>query len=181
MARGDSVSLTAVAPGLSAVTVELGWDVPSLTGTDFDLDACAIAVNQRGKVYSDQHFVFFNNIQTSDHSITHTGDRPGDEAIHVNLAALPADIDKVVFAVAIYDADSRGQTFGQVHNAYIRIVNQTGGAEIARYDLSEGSVTATAMILGELYRNGADWKFRAVGQGYVSGLASVAQEFGVNV
>src|SRR4051812_26585974 len=187
LSKGGNVSLTKEAPGLTAVTVGLGWDVRTTTGTDFDLDASAIAVNTQGKVYSDQHFVFFNNKQTPDNSIVHTGDnRTGegagdDEAINVNLAALPADIDKVVFPVSIYDAESRSQNFGQVRNAYIRIVNQAGGQEIARYDLSEDAATETAMVFGELYRNGAEWKFRAVGQGYASGLVGIATDFGVNV
>ncbi|MEW2268297.1 TerD family protein, partial [Streptomyces sp. NPDC047868] len=171
----------------TAVTVGLGWDVRSTTGTDFDLDASAIAVNPAGKVYSDGHFVFFNNKQTPDQTIVHTGDnRTGegagdDEAINVNLAGLPADVDKIVFPVSIYDAETRSQNFGQVRNAYIRIVNQAGGTEIARYDLSEDAATETAMVFGELYRNGAEWKFRAVGQGYASGLTGIAQDFGVNV
>ncbi|MCX4906624.1 MULTISPECIES: TerD family protein [unclassified Streptomyces] len=187
LSKGGNVSLTKEAPGLTAVTVGLGWDVRSTTGTDFDLDASAIAVNPAGKVYSDAHFVFFNNKQTPDQTIVHTGDnRTGegagdDEAINVNLAGLPADVDKIVFPVSIYDAETRSQNFGQVRNAYIRIVNQAGGTEIARYDLSEDAATETAMVFGELYRNGAEWKFRAVGQGYASGLTGIAQDFGVNV
>ena len=99
----------------------------------------------------------------------------------VGPKGLPADVDKIVFPVSIYDAEARSQNFGQVRNAYIRIVNQAGGAEVARYDLSEDAATETAMVFGELYRNGAEWKFRAVGQGYASGLVGIAQDFGVNV
>jgi tellurium resistance protein TerD len=187
LSKGGNVSLTKEAPGLTAVTVGLGWDVRTTTGTDFDLDASAIAVNTQGKVYSDAHFVFFNNKQTPDSTIVHTGDnRTGegagdDEAINVNLAGLPADIDKIVFPVSIYDADNRGQTFGQVSNAYIRVVNQFDQSELARYDLSEDASTETAMVFGEVYRYGGEWKFRAVGQGYVSGLRGIALDFGVNV
>jgi tellurium resistance protein TerD len=187
LTKGGNVSLTKEAPGLTAVTVGLGWDVRTTTGTDFDLDASAIAVKEDGKVYSDGHFVFFNNTASPDQSIVHTGDnRTGegsgdDEQINVNLATLPAEVAKVVFPVSIYDAESRSQNFGQVRNAYIRIVNQAGGAEIARYDLSEDAATETAMVFGEIYRNGAEWKFRAVGQGYASGLAGIAQDFGVNL
>jgi tellurium resistance protein TerD len=187
LTKGGNVSLTKEAPGLTAVTVGLGWDVRSTTGTDFDLDASAIAVNPGGTVYSSSHFVFFNNKATPDQTIVHTGDnRTGegvgdDEAIQVNLAGLPADVDKIVFAASIYDADTRRQNFGQVRNAYIRVLNQTGGDEIARYDLSEDAATETAMVFGELYRNGAEWKFRAVGQGYASGLAGIASDFGVTV
>jgi tellurium resistance protein TerD len=101
--------------------------------------------------------------------------------IKVNLAAVPAEVDKIVFAVSIYDAETRSQSFGQVRNAFIRVVNQAGGAEIARYDLSEDASTETAMIFGEVYRNGPEWKFRAVGQGYSTGLAGIARDYGVNV
>jgi tellurium resistance protein TerD len=187
LSKGGNVSLTKEAPGLTAVTVGLGWDVRTTTGTDFDLDASAIGVNPGGKVASDAHFVFFNNKATPDQTIVHTGDnRTGegggdDEQINVNLAGLPADVDKIVFPVSIYDAVSRSQNFGQVRNAYIRIVNQAGGTEIARYDLSEDAATETAMVFGELYRNGAEWKFRAVGQGYASGLEGIARDFGVNL
>lgn len=187
LSKGGNVSLTKEAPGLSAVTVGLGWDVRTTTGVDFDLDASAIAVNAMGKVVSDGHFVFFNNKSTPDQSIVHTGDnRTGegsgdDESINVNLATLAADVDKIVFPVSIYDADARSQNFGQVRNAYIRVVNQADNSELARYDLSEDASTETAMVFGELYRNGAEWKFRAIGQGYASGLRGIAQDFGVNV
>ncbi|GAA2110046.1 TerD family protein [Kitasatospora saccharophila] len=187
LTKGGNVSLTKEAPGLAAVAVGLGWDVRTTTGAEFDLDASAIVLNAEGKVYSDRHFVFFNNTSAPDGTVVHTGDnRTGegagdDESINVNLAALPADVTKIVFPVTIYDGLNRGQSFGQVRNAYIRVVNQAGGAEIARYDLSEDAATETAMIFGELYRNGDEWKFRAIGQGYASGLVGIAQDFGVNV
>ncbi len=94
---------------------------------------------------------------------------------------MPPEVDKIVFPVSIYEAEKRSQSFGQVRNAFIRIVNQSGNAEVARYDLTEDASTETAMVFGELYRNGADWKFRAVGQGYASGLSGIARDFGINV
>ncbi|WP_055586545.1 TerD family protein [Peterkaempfera griseoplana] len=187
LSKGGNVSLTKEAPGLTAVTVGLGWDLRTTTGTDFDLDASAIVLNASGKVVSDSHFVFFNNRQSPDGTVVHTGDnRTGegsgdDEQINVNLAGLPAEVERITFPVSIYDAVNRGQSFGQVRNAYIRVLNAAGGAEIARYDLTEDAATETAMIFGELYRNGAEWKFRAIGQGYASGLSGIAQDFGVNV
>ena len=187
LSKGGNVSLTKEAPGLTAVTVGLGWDARSTTGTDFDLDASAIMAGVSGKVLSDGHFVFFNNLTSVDGSVQHLGDNltgegdGDDEEINVNLAAVPPEVDKIVFPVSIYDAAARSQSFGQVRNAFIRVINQAGGAEIARYDLSEDASTETAMVFGELYRNGAEWKFRAVGQGYASGLAGIARDFGVNV
>jgi tellurium resistance protein TerD len=187
--KGGNVSLTkqAGAAGLSAVTVGLGWDVRSTDGAGFDLDASAIGVDSNGKVLSDQHFVFFGNLVSPEGSIEHTGDNltgegdGDDEQIKVNLVAIPATIDKIVFPVSIYEADKRSQSFGQVRNAFIRVINQANGDELARYDLSEDAATETAMIFGEVYRNGSDWKFRAVGQGYSTGLAGIATDFGVNI
>jgi tellurium resistance protein TerD len=187
LTKGGNVSLTKQAPHLTAVIVGLGWDVRSTTGTDFDLDTSAIVAGADDRVLSDKHFVFFNNLTTPDGTVEHTGDNltgegaGDDEQVKVDLAAMAPQADKVVFAVSIYDADARSQSFGQVRNAYIRVVNQDGGAEIARYDLSEDASTETAMVFGELYRNGSEWKFRAVGQGYASGLAGIARDYGVNV
>ncbi|SOD71734.1 tellurium resistance protein TerD [Jatrophihabitans sp. GAS493] len=187
LTKGGNVSLTKQAPGLTAVLVGLGWDARTTDGQEFDLDASAIACDANNRVLSDGHFVFFNNLTSPDGSIEHTGDNltgegeGDDEAIKVNLAAVPAEIDKIVFPVSIYNAEAGGQSFGQVRNAFIRIVNQAGGAEIARYDLSEDASTETAMVFGELYRNAGEWKFRAVGQGYAAGLAGIARDYGVNV
>jgi len=187
LSKGSNVSLSKEAPGLTAVLVGLGWDARTTTGTDFDLDASAIMVKADGKAVSDLHFVFFNNKTSPEGSVEHTGDNltgegeGDDESIKVNLAIVPAEVDKIVFPVSIYEAESRSQSFGQVRNAFIRIVNQTGGTELARYDLTEDASTETAMLFGELYRSGGEWKFRAVGQGYASGLAGIARDYGVNV
>ncbi len=187
LSKGGNVSLTKEAPGLQAVLVGLGWDARTTTGSDFDLDASALMVGTSGKIVSDQHFIFFNNLTSPDGSVEHTGDNltgegeGDDEVIKVNLVGVPQDTDKIVVTVSIYDAEPRQQSFGQVRNAYIRVVNQADNAEITRYDLSEDASTETAMIFGELYRSGTDWKFRAVGQGYSTGLRGIAQDFGVNV
>lgn len=187
LSKGGNVSLSKEAPGLTAVVVGLGWDARSTTGSDFDLDASAILCTSAGRVLSDAHFVFFNNLTSPDATVEHTGDNltgegeGDDESIKVNLAIVPAEVDKIVFPVSIYEAESRSQSFGQVRNAFIRIVNQTGGTELARYDLTEDASTETAMLFGELYRSGGEWKFRAVGQGYASGLAGIARDYGVNV
>jgi tellurium resistance protein TerD len=187
LSKGGNVSLTKQAPGLTAVLVGLGWDARTTSGADFDLDASALMIGTSGKILSDGHFVFFNNLTSPDGSVEHmgdnlTGDGDGDdEEIKVNLAAVPAEVDKVIVTVSIYDAEARGQSFGQVRNAYIRVVNQADGAELTRYDLTEDASSETAMIFGEVYRNAGEWKFRAVGQGYSTGLAGIARDFGVNV
>jgi tellurium resistance protein TerD len=187
LSKGGNVSLSKEAPGLSAVNVGLGWDARTTSGTDFDLDASALLVDANNRILSDQYFIFFNNLTSPDGSVEHTGDNltgegeGDDEMIKVNLQAVPQEAAKIVFAVSIYDAETRSQSFGQVRNAFIRVVNQAGGSEIARYDLSEDASTETAMIFGEVYRNNGEWKFRAVGQGYSNGLAGIARDFGVNV
>jgi tellurium resistance protein TerD len=176
LSKGGNVSLTKEAPGLTAVLVGLGWDARTTSGADFDLDASALILGASGKILSDSHFVFFNNLTSPDGSVEHTGDNltgegeGDDEVIKVNLAAVAAEADRIVVTVSIYDAESRAQSFGQVRNAYIRVVNQADNTELTRYDLSEDASTETAMIFGELYRNAGEWKFRAVGQGYSTGL-----------
>jgi tellurium resistance protein TerD len=187
LSKGGNVSLTKQAPGLSAVVVGLGWDERTTSGQAFDLDASALMLAASGRILSDEHFVFFNNLTSPDGSVEHTGDNltgtgeGDDEQIKVDLSRVPAEVDRIVFPVSIYEADNRQQNFGQVRNAFIRVINQAGGAELARYDLSEDASSETAMIFGELYRHSDDWKFRAVGQGYSSGLAGIARDYGVNV
>ncbi|MDB1087757.1 TerD family protein [Streptomyces sp. ACA25] len=190
LSKGGNISLTKEAPNLTAVTVGLGWEARATTGADFDLDASALLTNAQGKVISDQHFIFFNNLKSPDGSVEHMGDElvggaggddEDEEEIKVSLSTMSPEVDKVVFPVSIYDAEARQQNFGQVRNAYIRIINQADGNELARYDLSEDASSETAMVFGELYRNGAEWKFRAIGQGYASGLRGIALDFGVNV
>jgi tellurium resistance protein TerD len=186
LAKGGNVSLSKAAPNLTQVQIGLGWRARSTTGADFDLDASALLC-ANGRVMGDEYFVFYNNLKSPEGSVEHTGDDltggsgGDDETILVDLTKVPAAVDKVVFPVSIYDADARMQTFGQVSDAYIRVLNQADGAELARYDLTEDASTETAMIFGELYRYGGEWKFRAVGQGYASGLRGIALDFGVNV
>ncbi|ABD09651.1 putative stress response protein, TerZ- and CABP1 [Frankia casuarinae] len=190
LAKGGNVSLTKQAaeagtPQLTALNVGLGWDARTTTGTDFDLDASAIGVRADGKVLNDGYFVFFNNLASPEGAITLTGDNltgqgeGDDESVIINLALVPVDIDRIIVPVSIYDAVNRNQNFGQVRNAYIRVVDQ-GGNELVRYDLSEDYSTETVVIFGEVYRNGADWKFRAVGQGH-NDLGGLARDHGVNI
>jgi tellurium resistance protein TerD len=189
LTKGGNISLTkeAGASGLTNVTVGLGWDARTTTGEAFDLDASAILCNDAGKARGDDDFVFYGHLSSGDGTVVHQGDEltgetaGDDEKIKVNLAGVGADVDKIVFSASIYEADKRGQSFGQVRKAYIRIVNDADSSELARYDLSEDASTEAAMVFGELYRAGAEWKFRAVGQGYQSGLSGIAKDFGLNV
>ncbi|MER7288960.1 TerD family protein, partial [Streptomyces lydicus] len=187
LTKGGNVSLSKQAPGLTAVTVGLGWQVGGTGGPGYDLDASALLCDGTGKVLSDEHFVFFNNLRSPDGSVRHSGSDPvggsggDDEQIQVDLTAVPAEVAKIVFPVSLYEAEQRRQNFGQVRSAHIRVTDRETGTEIARYDLRGAAAAETAMVFGELYRHGAEWKFRAVGQGYASGLAGIAQDFGVDV
>jgi len=187
LSKGGNVSLTKAAPNLTSIAVGLGWDVRSTAGDDFDLDASALALNDNHKIISDDWFVFFNNLKSPDGSIEHQGDNltgegeGDDEVINVDLKSVPPQVSSIVVTVSIYDAESRRQSFGQVRNAYIRVINLANEVELARYDLTEDASVETAMVFGEVYRHSGEWKFRAIGQGYASGLAGIARDFGVNV
>lgn len=170
--KGQKVSITKDNPGLSKVVVGLGWDVNQFdTGGDFDLDAAAFMLTDSGKVAKSEDFVFFGNLTHPSGSVQHMGDNltgageGDDEQIKVNLSAVPANITKIAFTVTIYDADVRRQNFGQVNNAFIRIYNEMTGEELLRYDLGEDFSIETAAVFGELYKNGNEWKFNAIGSG----------------
>ncbi len=188
LSKGGNISLAKVSPGLTRASVGLGWNPRTTDGAPFDLDASAVVVDTSGKALSDAHFVFYNNTKDPSGAVVHLGDnRTGDgdgddETLTVALGALPAEADRVVFVASIDQADTRRQTFGQVSDAYIRVFDADDSASIAadaRFDLGEDASTETALIFGELYRHGSDWKFRAVGQGFSSGLAGVLTEFGL--
>jgi tellurium resistance protein TerD len=185
--KGGNVNLSKEAPGLTQMKVGLGWDVRATDGAAFDLDGVVFMVNPAGKVRSDGDFIFYNNLKSADGSVQHSGDnRTGagegdDETVTIDLTKVPAEVDKIVFAVTIHDAETRRQNFGMIGKAFIRCVNASGNGEIARYDLSEDSSTESAMVFGEVYRNAGDWKFRAIGQGFGGGLAPLAKNYGVNV
>ena len=187
LSKGGNISLSKEAPGLTTVRVGLGWDTRVTDGGAFDLDASAFVLNAQGKVRSDADFIFYNNKEGAGGAVVHQGDNTtgegegDDEVVIVKLNTLPADVSKVSFGVTIHEADGRKQNFGMVTNAFIRVVNDAGGTEIARFDLSEDASTNTAMIFGELYRHGEEWKFKAIGQGFAGGLGPLARNFGVNV
>jgi len=187
LTKGGNVSLSKEVPGLTAVSVGLGWDTRMTDGSAFDLDASVFLLGDGGKVGSDEDFVFYNNARGGGGAVVHQGDnRTGagdgdDEVVMVSLDKIPAQVQRLSFAVTIHKADARRQNFGMVSNAFIRVVNAEGGAEIARYDLSEDASTETAMIFGEVYRSSGEWKFKAIGQGFAGGLGPLARSFGVNV
>lgn len=184
--KGGNVNLNKEAPGLKKLVVGLGWDPRATDGKEFDLDGSVFLLNATGKARSDADFIFYNNLKSADGSVAHSGDnRSGqgdgdDETVTVDLDKVPADVDKISVCVTIHDATARNQNFGMVSKAFIRCINGDDNKEIARFDLSEDSSVETAMIFGEIYRAGAEWKFKAIGQGFAGGLAPLARSFGID-
>ena len=185
--KGQNVSLSKTDPSLQRVLIGLGWDARSSDGSHFDLDASVFLVDANQKVPSDSHFIFYNQLVSPCGSVQHTGDNltgdgdGDDESLLVELGSIPSHIESLVISVTIHDADGRHQSFGQVRNAFVRLVNDETHAEILRFDLSEDYSTETAMVFGEIYRRNGEWKFRAIGQGYTGGLYALCVQYGVQV
>lgn len=188
LVKGQKVDLTKANPGVNKYMVGLGWDVNSFdSGAAFDLDSSVFLLGADGKVTSDADFVFYGNLKHPSGGVVHQGDNltgegeGDDERIDVDLSLVPENIDRIVFAVTIYDADTRHQNFGQVRNAFIRVVNTSTDEELLRYDLGEDYSIETALVVAELYRHNGEWKFNAIGSGYEGGLSALCQAHGVNV
>ncbi len=188
LSKGQKVDLTKGNPGLKKIMVGLGWDVNAFdSGADFDLDASAFLLGENGKCPTEKEFIFYGNLAHDSESVQHMGDNltgegdGDDEQIEVNLEIIPANISKVAFTVTIYDSDVRRQNFGQVSNAYIRIVDESNGQELIRYDLGEDFSIETAVVVGELYRHNGEWKFNAIGSGFQGGLAALCGHYGIEV
>jgi tellurium resistance protein TerD len=187
LTKGGNVSLEKVAPGMTKMVVGLGWDTRATDGVDFDLDASVFMLGEDGKVVDEKSFIFYNNLKSTCGSVLHTGDNltgegdGDDESIKIDLSLVPAKVTKIAVSVTIHDAGNRSQNFGQVSNAFVRILDEATGTEAVRYDLSEDYSVETAMNFGEIYRHNGEWKFKAIGQGFSGGLKPMAQEFGVSI
>ncbi len=186
--KGQKVDLTKTNPGLSKILVGLGWDTNKYDGGgDFDLDAAAFCLGEMGVVNSQEDFVFYGNLSHKSGAINHLGDNltgegeGDDEQITIDLSQVPSDISKIDFTVTIYEAEQRRQNFGQVSNAFIRVINEATGEELIHYDLGEDFSIETAVVVGELYRNAGEWKFNAIGSGFQGGLAALCKNFGIDV
>lgn len=185
--KGANISLSQTDSGLKKLLCGLGWDSRLTTGDDFDLDVSVFMVTEAGKVRSDSDFIFYNNMKDSDCSVEYLGDNltgigdGDDEQVILHLDKVPEAIVKLVFAVTIHEASVRGQNFGQVQNAFMRLSNKQTGQELARFDLSEDFSTETSVNFGEVYRYGVEWKFKAVGQGFSGGLSELAKNYGVTI
>jgi len=186
LSKGRGISLTKAAPGLSIVQAGLGWDPRTTAGMAFDLDASALVCDANGRCIDESWFIFYNQLASPNNAIVHGGDNPDgsgegdDEVITVTLAMIPPQAQRVVFAVSIHEGELRRQSFGQVQNSYIRILDTMSGTEIARYDLVEDFSNETSVVFGELVRSGSDWIFQAVGQGYPGGLGGLISHFGLS-
>ena len=188
LTKGQKVDLTKGNPGLCKLLVGLGWDTNRYDGgSDFDLDAAAFLLGGNGKTASDDDFVFYGNLKHTSGAVEHLGDNltgegdGDDEEIKIDLSKVPESVEKIDFTVTIYEAEERRQNFGQVSNAFIRVVDEASNTELIRYDLGEDFSIETAVVVGELYRNNGEWKFNAIGSGFQGGLQALCQNFGVNV
>lgn len=185
LTKGQNISLTKAAPGLTRAIIGLGWDENAFDGKEFDLDASAIMLGANGKVRTPDDFIFYGKLESACGAIVHTGDNTtgdgdgDDESIIMDLTKIPADVEKVVFPVSIYSAKARAQNFGLVSNAFIRILDEKTGVEVTRYDLSEDYSTETSLVFAELYRNNGEWKFKAIGQGFTDGLGGIGRSYGL--
>ena len=185
--KGGNLSLSKTDPNLVRILIGLGWDERATDGAAFDLDASAFLLTATGKVRGDHDFIFYNQLKSQDNSVEHTGDnRSGqgdgdDETLLVDLSKVSPEIEKVAITVTIHDAQARGQNFGQIANAFIRVVNQDTNVEVVRFDLAEDYSTETAMAFGEVYRHNGEGKFKAVGQGYSGALAAMCQQYGIQI
>ena len=187
LSKGQKVDLTKTNPGLSKLLVGLGWDTNKYDGgADFDLDASAFLLGASGKCPTEREFIFYGNLEHSSGSVKHMGDNltgegeGDDEQIMVDLSAVPTNVERIAFTVTIYDAERRRQNFGQVSNAYIRIVDEATNTELIRYDLGEDFSIETAVVVGELYKKDGDWKFNAIGSGFQGGLAALCGHYGID-
>ena len=185
--KGQKVDLTKGKAGLTKLLVGLGWDTNRYDGgSDFDLDAAAFLLGTDGRAAKEQNFVYYNNLEDPSGAVKHLGDnRTGegegdDEQITIDLSLVPPDVDKIDFTAPIFEADERGQNFGQVSNAYIRVVDESNGEELVRFDLGEDFSIETAVVVGELYRHAGEWKFNAIGSGFQGGLAALVRNFGLD-
>ena len=188
LTKGQKVDLTKGNPGLKKIMVGLGWDVNQYdSGADFDLDAAAFMLGENGKCPTEKEFIFYGTLEHTSGAVKHMGDNltgegeGDDEQIEVDLSKIPANVAKIAFTVTIYDADVRRQNFGQVSNAFIRIVDEVTGQELIRYDLGEDFSIETAVVVGELYRNNEAWKVNAIGSGFQGGLAALCAHYGIEV
>ena len=186
LSKGQKVDLTKSNPGLTNITVGVGWDTNKYDGgKDFDLDSSIFLLNAAGVCADEKDFVFFNNLEGGNGSVVHTGDNltgegdGDDEQVKVSLSNVPTTVERIAFAITIHDAEQRSQNFGQVSNSYVRIVNDANGEELIRYDLGEDFSIETAVVVGELYRHGSEWKFNAIGSGYQGGLGSLVKDYGL--
>lgn len=188
--KGQRVTLD---NSMKLALVGLGWDTNRYDGGfDFDLDASAFLLGENGKLTRDEDFVFYNNLNSRNDAVIHTGDNltgdgdGDDEVIFIDFTKIPGDVKKIAICVTIHDAEARRQNFGQVSNAYVRIAKREDefdevGEPVLKFDLEEEFSIETALVVAEIYEKNGEWKFNAVAAGYQGGLEAIIRSFGGNV
>lgn len=186
--KGQKIDLTKGNPALKNIMVGLGWDVNSSdSGAYFDLDAAAFMCGADGRCPTEEEFIFYGNLEHKSNAVKHMGDNltgegdGDDEEIQIDLTKIPDDIDKIAFTVTIYEAERRNQNFGQVSNAFIRILDRLTNKELIRYNLGEDFSIETAVVVGELYKNKGEWKFNAIGSGFQGGFSALCRNYGIEI
>lgn len=188
LSKGQKVDLTKSNPNLREIIVGLGWAPnASASSYNYDLDASAFLIGSDGKVRDENDFVFYNNPTGGQGSVKHSGDHKkgsgqgDDEQIRINLAAVPGHIQRISFTITINDAQTKRQSFGDIKNAYVRILDAGSGELLLQYELGEQFSVETAIVAAEIYRHQGEWKFNAIGSGFEGGLAALCRNFGLEV
>ena len=186
--KGQKYELTKGNPSLQKIVAGLGWTLSSYNVNEtYDLDVSVFVTGADGKVRNNKDFIYYNNLCHSSGCVEHMGDKKvggsgiDDEQIRINLAAVPSDVEKITIAVTIYDPEDAGKTFGKIQSAYIRIMDDSSGTEIMRFDLGEDFSIEKSVVIGELYRYKGEWKFNAIGSGFNGGLDALCRQFGLDM
>lgn len=176
--KGQKSDLTKTNPGLSRLTVGIGWEAAS----GVELDTSAFLLGSDNKVAGDEDFIFYNQPSTSFITYMDGGQVGGEKKqFAIDLGKIPARIEKIAFSLTIHDGEARRHHFGQVQHGFLRFANAATGQEVMRYDLGSGFTVETAIVIGELYRHNGEWKFNAIGSGFAGGLNALCANFGVDV
>ncbi len=176
--KGQRVSVS-----IPKFRVGLGWDTNSASGEAFDLDASVFMLGENKKLVSGEFLIFYNNLQSPDGAVCHTGDnRDGegegdDEQINIDLSVIDSRVAELIIVVTIHEAEARRQNFGQVRNSFIRLCSPDSGEEIMRYELEEDFSIETSVEFGRIYRRNGEWRFEAMGVGSKAGLAEYVNKY----
>jgi tellurium resistance protein TerD len=181
--KGQEIDVTKNNPGLNKIKITLGWNIDKNKKINFDFDSSVFLCNDLGKAISSKHFIFYNNKQDPSGSVIHHGDyktgEEGEEEIVINLEKLPSEVYRLVFAVSIHEGKKKKQSFGQVENSYLKILDEEKKEELIRFDLKNEFSNETGIIIGSMYKKNEEWKFKTEGLGFPEGLRDIVIHHGL--